>query len=67
MDENGNSAYYDFKNIKFRRTKQELQGSNISITSDYVDLFTFSDIIDGFAVDNSNYKTTKYNLLRKDC
>lgn len=67
MDENGNSAYYDFKNIKFRRTRQELQGSNISITSDYVDLFTFSDIIDGFAVDNSNYKTTKYNLLRKDC
>ena len=67
MDENGNSAYYDFKSVKFRRTAQELQGSNVTIIQDYVDLFTFSDIIDGFAIDNSNYKTTKYNLLKKDC
>lgn len=66
-DENGNSAYYDFKNIRFRRTQQELSQSNLYIPTEYIDLYTFSDIQNNVAIDNSNIETTKYNVLEQDC
>lgn len=66
-DENGNSAYYDFKNIKFRRTQAQLTYSNLYISSPYIDLYTFSDVQNEVAIENSSIATTKYNVLDKDC
>ena len=66
-DSNGNSAYYDFKNIKFRRTQSELEGSNNPILTPYIDLYTFSDITNGTVVENSNLYMTKYNTLEENC
>ena len=66
-DSNGNSAYYDFKNIKFRRTQSELEGTNNPILTPYIDLFTFSDISSGNVVENSNLYMTKYNTIEENC
>lgn len=66
-DSNGNSAFYDFKNIKFRRTAIELIASNLTINNNYIDLYTFSDIENSIAIDNSNHEITKYNVLEMDC
>lgn len=41
-DTNNNVAYYDFKNIKSRRSKSSLQELGININSDYLDLYTFN-------------------------
>ena len=41
-DSNNNIAYYDFKNIKSRRTKNELAQLGINIKEDYLDLYTFN-------------------------
>ena len=51
-DENGNSAYYDFKNIKFKRNNTLY--------------YTFSDTINGTIIDSSTLSNTKYNRLEKD-
>ena len=66
-DSNGNSAHYDFKNIKFRRTQTYLEGSNNPINTPYIDLYTFSDITNGVVVENSNLFMTKYNTLEENC
>lgn len=66
-DSNGNSAYYDFKNIKFRRTSVDLENSNLDIQTSFIDLYTFSDILNGVVIDNSDYESTKYNILDEDC
>lgn len=66
-DDNNNSAYYDFKNIKFRRTRQQLSGTNLQITQEYLDFFTFSDLINGQVIDTSELDTTKYNKFNEDC
>lgn len=66
-DNNGNSAKYDFKNIKFRRTSSELENSNFSIQTSYIDLYTFSDVINGNAIDSSELQNTKYNKLSSGC
>ena len=66
-DKNGNSAYYDFKSVKFRRTQSELSQSAIYITSTYIDLYTFSDVTGNIASDVSEIETTKYNVLEEDC
>lgn len=41
-DNNNNTAYFDFKNKKSRRTKSELEDLGISISNDYLDLYTFN-------------------------
>lgn len=66
-DENGNSAWYDFKNIKFRRTQAQLSQSNLYITASYIDLYTFSDVQNEVAIENSSIATSKYNKINKDC
>lgn len=66
-DTNSNSAYYDFKNIRFRRTALELTNSNLSILGNYLDLYTFSDINGDTVIENSGIYTTKYNTLKEDC
>lgn len=41
-DSNNNVAYYDFKNIKSRRTKTQLAQLGIVIDKNYLDLYTFN-------------------------
>ncbi len=62
-DANGNSAFYDFKNIKFRRTNFNL--SSI-IGVDSLDMYTFSNIVGGQAVDISDTELVEYNELKQN-
>lgn len=41
-DTNNNVAYYDFKNVKSRRSRIQLNELGINITQDYLDLYTFN-------------------------
>lgn len=68
-DENGNSAYYDFKNVKFRRTKEELLGTNLNLGTEkeFLDLYTFSDLDNWEVIEVSTLDTTKYNEIKEDC
>lgn len=66
-DSNNNSAFYDFKNIKFRRTSRDLSNTNFSISSSFIDLYTFSDVDKGIVEDSSNYHNTKNNQFKKGC
>lgn len=66
-DMKGNSAYYDFKNIKFRRTSEEFTPSGISLNLPYIDLYTFSDIVDGKVIDSTELYNTRYNQLLNGC
>ncbi len=67
-DSKGNSAYYDFKNIKFRRTREELSNTTINITAPYLDLYTFSLIKSGNVVqDNSENELCEYNTFKEGC
>ena len=66
-DSNNNSAYYDFKNIKFRRTRLQLEGSNLTVIPEYLDLYTFSDISNNQVIDVSELDTTEYNELKDNC
>lgn len=52
-DEKGNSAYYDFKNIKFHRS-----------TGDY---YTFSDITNNIITDSTSLYNTYFNVLENGC
>lgn len=52
-DDKGNSAYYDFKNIKFHRSNG--------------DFFTFSDIVNGVITDSTTLYNTKYNTIEDGC
>ena len=52
-DDKGNSAFYDFKNKKFRRNDG--------------DYYTFSDIINGIITDSSTLFNTRFNRIRKGC
>jgi hypothetical protein len=62
-DSFNNSAYYDFKNIKFRRYKDELVG----ITSAYADCYTFSKINNNKITDASTDSTVRNNTLNFGC
>lgn len=66
-DINDNSAYYDFKNIKFRRTALEFANTNIYLGSSYGDFFTFSDLTNGIITDSSEFFNTKHNVLKSGC
>ena len=65
-DNKNNSAFYDFKNIKFRRTSMELENSNLVITGSYIDLYTFSDITNGIVTDSSTLYNTTNNELKEN-
>ena len=41
-DTNNNIAYYDFKNVKSRRNRDQLKELGINITNNYLDLYTFN-------------------------
>ncbi len=67
-DRNGNSAFYDFKNIKFRRTREQLRNTTVAITAPYLDLYTFSTIKNNNVVeDNSENELCEYNTFKENC
>lgn len=67
-DSKGNSAFYDFKSIKFRRTREELRNTTVAINSPYIDLFTFSTIKPGEIVeDTSETGLCEYNVFKENC
>lgn len=67
-DSKGNSAFYDFKSIKFRRTREELSNTTVAINSAYIDLYTFSTIKPGEIVeDTSEYGLCEYNVFKENC
>ena len=67
-DSNGNSAFYDFKNIKFRRTREQLRNTTVAITDPYLDLYTFSTIRNNNIVeDNSENELCEYNTFKENC
>ena len=53
QDENGNSAFYDFKNIKFQK--------------DSILYYTFSELQNGIVIDSSTFGNTKYNIISQEC
>lgn len=68
-DEKGNSAYYDFKAVKFRRTRSELQNTTVSVTQPYIDLYTFSTIDStNNVLDASEINVLcEYNEIKENC
>lgn len=63
-DCNNNIAYYDFKGIQFRRTKEELSKLGINIKEPYKYLFTFND---SNLQEASNGINVKNNHFDSDC
>lgn len=63
-DSNGNSAHYDFKNIKFKRTKEELFNYGFNVNKDYVPMYTFSSLTNGVSEDRSEESSIRYNELK---
>lgn len=60
-DTNNNSAHYDFKNVRFKRTYIEA-GKEVTRY-----LYTFSEIINGEVTDDSNNGTVHDNSLGEQC
>jgi len=65
-DENNNSAFYDFKSIKNRRTVAQLASSNLVSASD-LDLYTFSVVSGTTVSDNSSNSTVHSNEIKENC
>lgn len=65
-DNNGNSAFYDFKNIRYNWTKEDLRKAGISTNTDLA-LYTFSNIENGEVTDSSEFSNTKFNILGEGC
>lgn len=69
-DSNGNSAYYDFKNIKFRRTEKELGKvfEDVKLGLE-LDFYTFSNIDSkGNILEASELSAvTKHNEFKQGC
>ena len=66
VDDNGNMAFYDFKNIKFNWSKEKLNEAGIYTNTDLA-LYTFSNIEEGQVQDSSEFANTKFNVLEKGC
>lgn len=65
-DDNGNSAFYDFKNIRFQWSKEKLREAGIYTNQDLA-LYTFSNIENGEVTDSSEFSNTKFNILGEGC
>ena len=65
-DDNGNSAFYDFKNIRFQWTEEKLQEAGIQTNQDLA-LYTFSNIENGEVTDSSEFSNTKFNIIEEGC
>lgn len=65
-DENGNIAFYDFKNVKWMWTTDKLNEAGI-YTNRNMPLYTFSEIINGEVYDSSELHNTKHNVIGMNC
>lgn len=65
-DQNNNSAYYDFKNIKTRVILKSSDVTGLSNTGEY-DLYTFSKIVNGQIKENSDDVSIMNNIFDYDC
>lgn len=65
-DDNGNIAFYDFKNIRFNWTREQLNTAGINVSEDLA-LYTFSNIQGGEVTDSSDFENTKFNVLGNKC
>lgn len=65
-DNNGNVAFYDFKNIRWLWKKEDLLRAGIIINQDLA-LYTFSEIVNGEVQDSSELHNTKHNVLGEAC
>lgn len=65
-DDNGNSAFYDFKNVRFNWSKEKLNAAGINTNSD-LNLYTFSNIENGEVTDSSEFSNTKFNIIGEGC
>lgn len=65
-DNNGNRAFYDFKNIKWRWSREKLTEAGISTIKD-LDLYTFSEITGTEVSDSSELHNTKFNTIEEGC
>lgn len=63
-DEKNNSAYYDFKNIKFKKTLLSSEVSGL-IQDSILPMYTFSSLVDGVCVENSSEAIN--NQFDQDC
>ena len=63
-DANNNVASYDFKNVKFRRTKEQLAQLGVNIEEDYKDLYTFNT---STFEDSSDTYNVYNNLFYSNC
>lgn len=66
QDQNGNSAYFDFKNIKFRVYLDAYDVTALTQSS-YFDLYTFSKYQDGTFVDRSEDSEIANNQFDQNC
>ena len=65
-DTNNNVAYYDFKNVKSRRSRVQLNELGVTTTQDYLDLYTFNtqdfnEASETFNVYNNQLESGAYN------
>lgn len=65
-DNNGNAAFYDFKNIRYNWSVNKLAEAGINASSDLA-LYTFSNIESGQVTDSSEFENTKFNVIGKGC
>ena len=65
-DDNGNCAFYDFKNVRFNWTREKLRDAGIYTQTDLA-LYTFSNIEDDEVTDSSEFSNTKFNMLEEGC
>ena len=66
-DQNNNEAYYDFKNIKFRKLIKNYEIAGV-LQDQNLDLYTFSDVNEYPIIkDSSNYNTIRNNKFESDC
>lgn len=65
-DDNGNIAFYDFKNIRWRYSATVLRAAGLQASID-MDLYTFSEVVNGEVHDSSELHNTKFNVLSEGC
>lgn len=65
-DDNGNVAFYDFKNIRWMWTQDALAQAGIVVNQNLA-LYTFTEIVNNEVSDSSELHNTKHNVLSEGC
>ena len=65
-DDNGNKAFYDFKNVRWKWTVDQLATAGIRVGQDAA-MYTFTNITGNDITDASELHNTKHNILGAGC